>query len=118
MVDNVFVVGLNNAPHILSWERRFVRGAIKNFLSFLFLPRKPLFSKVPVCGNSVIIHIEQSEAFGNASRCEVIILTNILADEFLILMLRAEGLDIYADRLCHSNGVCNLNLRLGQHIRR
>jgi hypothetical protein len=29
------------------------------FKAFLLLPRKSLFSEVPVCGNSVVIHIEQ-----------------------------------------------------------
>lgn len=50
LVSSVLVVGLNNAPHILSWERAFCGYPFKNFSkNFLFLPRKPLFSKVSVC---------------------------------------------------------------------
>ena len=64
MIGSVFVAGLNNAPHILSWERRFYTLTLKIFSNFfearLFLPRKPLFSEVSVGGNRVIIHIKQS----------------------------------------------------------
>ena len=78
---------------------------ILNFLQksgFLFLPRKLRFAKVAIGADLVVVHIQKPQTVDDALRSEVIRISDILFDETLVLMLRAEGLDIYADRLRHS----------------
>ena len=74
----------------------------------LLLPRKALFSEVSVSGYSIVVHIQQTEVLDDASRREVIVLTDVQIDERLVLLLGAEGLDIHRHRLCHTYGVCDL----------
>ena len=83
--------------------------SVKNH-TFLFFPGKARFSKMPIGGNKVIIHIQQMQTADDAFGRQVVILPYKGFKKSLILMLRAEGFHIDADRLRHTDGVGNLNL--------
>ena len=62
--------------------------------------------------HAVIVDIEKSQAVDDALRSKVVGISDILFDETLVLILRAEGLDIHADRLRHTDGIGDLDFTL------
>lgn len=67
-----------------------------------------------VCGNEVIIYIEQMKTADDTLGCQVVILTYKSFKKRLVLMLGTESLDVDTDWLCHTNGILNpLLMRFG-----
>ena len=62
--------------------------------------------------NSVVIHIQKPQPLNDPLQGQVLVLTDVLFDEPLVLMLSVEGFHVDGNRIRHTNSVGDLNLRL------
>ena len=72
-------------------------------------PRHPAASEVSAAGYHIVIHIAQTKKGDDAGRRQVVMLANPVRDESLGHDVRSEAVNRDGHRLCHTNGVCQLN---------
>lgn len=75
-----------------------------------FLPRQEPFAEMTVGAYRIVVHIQQMKVSYDAPGCQVIVLTDIGADEFRVLVLRTEAVHRHRYRFHNADGVGQLDL--------
>ena len=88
--------GLVFLAELCPWLNQFwtARVSTRNSWSLWhpsFLPRQQPLAKMTVAAHRVVVHIQQMKGPYDAPGCQVVVLPDIGADEFRVLVLRAEA---------------------------